>query len=117
MKKKPTNKNIGIWSFYIGLVLAVIIAVLQANNPAVWATVVIGLLGILVGLINITEKEVQPFLIAAIAFLVSFGALSTLAMNIFHWQPIATFFGLLNVFIAPAVAVIALKEIWLITNQ
>ncbi len=116
-KRNEILDKIGIWSFYIGLVLAAIIAIFQAKNPAVWATITIGLLGILVGCINVMDREVQRFLIAAIAFLISFVALSNLAMNIFNWTPIATFFNLLNVFIAPATAVVALKEIWEITRS
>ncbi len=117
-KRNETLDKIGIWSFYIGLILAAIIAIFQAKNPAVWATITIGLLGILVGCINVMDREVQRFLIAAIAFMLSFAALSNLAMNIFfNWTPIATFFNLLNVFIAPATAVVALKEIWEITRS
>ncbi len=118
MKKKSNNMNqVGTWSFYLGLLLAAIIAIFQVNNPAVWATITIGLLGILVGCLNIMDKEVQPFLIAAIAFLISFGALSLLAMQMFKWAPIATFFDLLNWFIAPATAIVAFKEIWDITRE
>ncbi len=113
MLKKP---SVGMTAFYTGLILAVIIAIFQAYNPSRAAVAIIGILGIIVGLLNIKDTEVQPFMIAAIAFLLSFGSLSTLAMDLFGWQAIATFFGLLNAFIAPATAIVALREIYEITR-
>ncbi len=111
-KKGDYKKTIGTWSFYIGLILAVIIAIIQKNAPAKWAIITIGILGIIVGCINVLDDDIHRFLVAAIAFIVSFAALSTLCQEVVNWAAISTFFNLLNWFIAPATAVVALKEMW-----
>jgi hypothetical protein len=69
--------------------------------------------GLIVGLLNITGKEVGAFLIAAIAFMFTFTALGTVAEGIpAVGATIASFFKLVNVFVAPAAAVVAFKELF-----
>ena len=54
--------NIGKWAFFGGLVLAVVASfVSSAILP--W---IVGGLGVVVGLLNVTAREVRPFLLAAI---------------------------------------------------
>ncbi len=68
---KPTSKvlpMIGFWAFVVALVLGVIGGIIAPEQGSLILILVI--LGIIVGLLNITEKEVMPLLIAAIALIV-----------------------------------------------
>ncbi|MBS3140979.1 hypothetical protein J4405_02435 [Candidatus Woesearchaeota archaeon] len=99
--------------FTVGLILAAIIAVFSYANTPTWAIITIALLGLIVGLLNVKDSEMQMFLIASITFLISFQALSnvftTLALG---WQAIASFFDLMSLFVAPAAAVVAVKSLF-----
>ena len=59
--------TIGRWAFVLGLVLAVI-AGLGGRIPGLMTALFV--LGLVVGFINVTEKESTPFLIAVIALLI-----------------------------------------------
>ncbi len=94
--------NLGAWAFVIGLFLAVILAFLVGTNTPDWAIFVLAVVGIIVGILNVTGKEVQKFLVAAIAFLLSFQALSAVFTDaLAGWTAVGTFFSLLSIFIAP----------------
>ena len=78
-------------------------------------------LGIIVGLVSVTSKEVTPFLIAAIALIVTGTAWSV-------WEPLREVHELLYfwatailtyfvAFAAPAAVIIAAKSIWAITKE
>ncbi|MFH1134171.1 MAG: hypothetical protein V1735_06805 [Nanoarchaeota archaeon] len=107
------NAKMGIWAFVVGLVLAAIVAIWKANAPPAWALFVIAVLGVLVGLLNVTDKETQAFLIATVAFMLSFSSLATITEKVaLGWAAIGTFFNLMGVFIAPAAAVVAVKALF-----
>jgi ABC-type multidrug transport system fused ATPase/permease subunit len=117
LKHRPYSM-VGRISFIVGLVLVAIIALFSATLVPAWAIFVIGALGILVGLLNIAEGEVNTFLIAAIAFLLSFQALSSIFSDLtFGWTAVPTFFGLLTIFIAPAAAIVAVKAVFSVTRD
>jgi hypothetical protein len=61
--------KVGAWAYVIGIVIAVLVAVFAQLET--WSIVVLAVLGIIVGLLNITGKEVKLFLIASIAFVVA----------------------------------------------
>lgn len=104
--------------FIVGLVLAALIAIFSAAAPPTWSVFVLAVIGLVVGILNITDKEIQLFLVAAIAFLISFSALSSVfTVLAFGWDAVATFFSLLNVFVAPAAAVVAIKALYQISKD
>lgn len=107
MKKKM---SVGGIIFLVGLVIAIVVAIMTARSVPVWAVYVLGILGLLVGLLNITEGEATSFLLASLTFLLSFQALSNVIQRLaFGWEAVGTFFSLLSIFIAPAAAVVAVK--------
>ncbi len=117
LEKKPYFM-IGRISFIIGLVLAIIIALFSAPLVPEWAVFLIAALGVIVGLVNIAEEEVKTFLIASIAFLLSFQALGSILGDLaFGWVAVPVFFGLLNVFIAPAAAIVAVKAVFSVARR
>lgn len=110
--------KIGSWTFMIGLILAIIIAILSAAAVPAWAVIVLAVLGLIVGIVNVTDDEAEKFLIAGIAFLLSFSALSSVLTQLFlNWTAIGAFFSLLSVFMAPAIAIVAVKLLYDITKD
>lgn len=59
---------LGSASFFLGVILATITGIWWPDNGGLLATLV--LFGLIVGLLNITGKEVVPFLVSAIALVV-----------------------------------------------
>jgi hypothetical protein len=112
----------GVWAFLIGLILAIVVALISGSGEVVevppWSLIVLAVLGILVGLLNVTATEVQKFLIASIAFLLSFSSLGKVFEGIsLGWVGVGTFFYLLSVFMAPAAAVVAVKALFSIAKD
>ena len=94
---------VGRWAFVIGLVLAVVVGyVFQAG----WVVWVLAILGVIVGLLNVTGEETERFLLAAIAFGLSATALSTVPVL---GDQITNMLGYVAAFVAGAMVVVALK--------
>lgn len=74
---------VGPAAFYIGLLIVLVAAFIE---PSGWLYVGLAILGVIVGALNITAKEVAPFLFASIAFIV--GALG-MALLVEEMLPVA----------------------------
>jgi zinc transporter ZupT len=97
---------VGKWAFIIGLVLAVVVGyALQAE----WVVWVLAILGVIVGLLNVTGEDTERFLLAAIAFGLSVTALS--AVPVLGFQ-ITNILGYVAAFVAGAMVVVALKALF-----
>ena len=74
-RKKKANDlhRIGHYSFIAGLIIAVIVGLIPTlrGDAAIWIMVV---LGVIVGLLNISAKEVNSFLITAVALIIASSA-------------------------------------------
>ncbi|MFC1647911.1 hypothetical protein ACFL1B_00470 [Nanoarchaeota archaeon] len=112
------KSKLGGLAFIIGLVIAIIFSVFASATTPTWVFFVLAVLGLIVGLFNVTDKEMVKFLLASLVFLMSFqalgGILTTLA---FGWDAVATFFTLLSVFVAPAAALVAFVALLGITKD
>ena len=97
---------IGRWAFIIGLVIAVLAGLFFQPDWAIW---LLAILGVIVGLLNVSAKETRSFLLAAIALTVSATALNSIPI-------VGTAFSLVLpfvvAFVAGATIVIALKELF-----
>lgn len=110
------ENHVGAWAFIVGLVLAIVIAIFGIQQA--WPIYLLAILGVVVGLLNISDREVLPFLIATIAFLFTFATLSGIVSPIPGVGPsLASFFSLINVFVAPAAAVVAFKALFSQTRR
>jgi len=106
-------ERLGEWVFILGVVIAIISGLAyQAMDAtsASYITVVLVILGLVVGILNIKDKEIFNFLIATIA-IVAVGA-----ANLNQIPIIGSYLGymVLNIaaFVAPAALVVALKAIY-----
>ncbi|MBI2654937.1 hypothetical protein HYX06_00745 [Candidatus Woesearchaeota archaeon] len=105
--------KIGQWAFLVGLALAVVFAFVKAGSWTGIVTLVLVIAGLVVGFLNITEKETTPFLVAAIALMATSAAnlevINDLVPNVGTW--LQGIVGNIAVLAAPAAVVVALKAI------
>ncbi len=97
--------KVGKYAFIAGLIICVLAGF---GLEASWVPWVLAVLGLVVGVLNIAEKEVQGFLLAAIGLIMSASAIAILP---FVGGVLVTILAYLIVFIAPAVLVVALKSL------
>ena len=114
-KSSGMMAKVGVWAFIIGLVLAIIISLFYSMSPPSWSIYVLIILGIIVGFLNVTDKEVQMFLVATIGFMIGFQSIGNVVVRIS--ASAGTFFQLVTVFIAPAAVVVAVKALYNITHD
>ena len=109
---------IGKWAFIVGAVLAVILGIGDGLNQAwagnMWLLVLLIVAGLIVGIVNITAKEVEGFLVASIAVLVASTAnLGALVPGLPQLGAIlASIVSELMIVIAPAALIVALRAIY-----
>lgn len=104
-------EKIGSWAFIIGLVVAVVVGFISpAGSTTIW---ILALLGLIVGLLNVTGEETHHFLLAAVAFVVSASSLALVA-------PLDIVRNVLEnivVFVGPGAAVVAIKALFEIARH
>jgi hypothetical protein len=119
------SQKVGGWAFILGVVIAIIAGLVSAflGMYSGYVLLVLVVLGLIVGFLNIKDKEVTGFLIAAIALMAVGTAnlssldsltpgltagLGTLVQNIVQY---------IAAFVAPAALVVALKEVFDIAHK
>ena len=98
--------TVGKWAFIAGLVIAVLAGLFF--QPA-WAIWVLAILGVIVGLINVTAEETRGFLLASIALTLSATALNTIPVI---GRALSFVLPFVVAFVAGATIVVALKELF-----
>lgn len=104
-------QKIGEWSFIAGVVLAI----LSGFFNLTWVPGVLIVLGFLVGFLNITEKETESFLLAAVGLLlVGSAGLESIAIlkEVGLDTVVESVLTNIRTFTAPGVLVVALKTVW-----
>jgi hypothetical protein len=105
----------GSYAFLIGIIIAIIAGAYEAMWTLTQSTIdmvsgVLVILGLVIGLLNITRKESTTFLIAVIALVVASGAglgnlpiVGGLAVTILKY---------IGITFAPAAVIVAIKTVW-----
>ena len=108
---KMKTKFIGKWAFVVGLVLAVLASFLTGYETIV--AVVLFVLGLVVGFLNISEKDSNKFLLGNIALLTG-GIASMNAVAMFGVVSIylTAVLGSFVAFVSAAALVVAIKAIF-----
>jgi len=117
--KKGLMEKFGPWAFVIGLVIAVVSAITQ---QVFW---MLALLGLVVGLMNISEKELQLFLLASLTFLLCANALSVTLGKLADFVPfigkwilyIDPLLANMVIFVAPGASIVALKALYTLAKD
>jgi hypothetical protein len=98
---------IGSWAFLIGIIVAIVMAFVWDVNTL--AALILVIVGLIVGLLNVTEKETQPFLMAGAVLVI----VSALGQNVLAIVPIISkmLSNILIIFV-PATIVVALRSVF-----
>jgi hypothetical protein len=111
MVKKKLNK-LGKWSFILGVVLAVLAGLMPTLLPEGTVVLLLVILGLVVGFLNVQEKEAANFLLAAIALM----AVGTAGVERVGLLGLGEVFKVavtyIAVFVAPAAVVVSLKMVF-----
>ena len=105
---------IGGWAFVIGIVIAILIGIGVPLSNTVVAILVV--LGIIIGLLNIADKEVQPFMLASIAVLLA----AYMGGSVLAKVPFVSLGNALDAvkaMVVPAIIIVALKEVFEIAKK
>lgn len=103
------SENIGRIAFYVGLAISIVAGWVQVGATGLTVLVV---LGILVGLLNVTGKETSRFLLATLVLVVSGLALADVFGAI-----VGSILAAYVAFTAAAALVVALREVYSITKS
>lgn len=106
-KAKKGFEKYGHWIFLLGIAIAIIAGIAAPGDQTV--TWVLAVLGIIVGLLNISLREEVPFLVASLVLIVAASSLTVLPF-IGEW--LGKILSYLIAFVAPAAIIVALKEIY-----
>ncbi len=109
-KTKLSSKFIGRWAFLVGLIIAGIASFINAYESTI--ALLLFVLGLLVGFLNVSEKNSSPFLIGVIALLTG-GIASMNAVSIFGIVSsyLNAVLGNFVAFVSAAALVVAVKVI------
>ena len=113
MNKTRILGVIGFWAFIIGLVIAVVGGILMSLNMAYLMPtfiVILVVLGIIIGALNITAKEIMLFLVATIALIVAGGVFAPL--KAVGGAILDNILSLVATLMAPAAVIAAVKALW-----
>ena len=108
---KKTAGIIGFMAFALGLLIAIVAGVVAPSNSII--IIVLIVLGVIVGVLNITGREIVPLLVATIALVVvgnvfepiTAGGMGTVLDNIL---------SLVATLMAPAAVIVAVRALWAI---
>jgi len=107
MAKTKGMNVVGKWAFLIGVILAVVLGLFDPIMGN-WAIVLV-VIGLIVGLLNVTDKEVAPFLMSGAVLIIA----SALGGSLMSDMPYvgAVLDALLAVFV-PATVIVAIKNVF-----
>lgn len=117
MAKRKSNQ-LGSWAFTIGVAIAILLGVIGSSLSGTaqeWLAILLVVVGIVVGILNVTGDEAMGFLTtSAILVFVSFAGSQSLAAvgSVWLLQAIVNVFNALMILFVPATIVVALRAIF-----
>jgi len=104
------DKKLGHYAFLLGIGIAIIAGFFPAAIAGTALLLVV--LGLIVGFLNVSHREVNEFLIASIVLIVSgsAGLRAITFMNLGGY--LASILSNIGTFVAPAAIVVAIKAVW-----
>ena len=107
---KGVSRRVGHYSFLVGVILALMLGIFSEELPASWGPMLMFamvVLGMIVGLLHVPHREMNEFLLAAIALM------SVLLDSFVQGSGffITSMLSYLTLFVVPAVLIVAVKII------
>ena len=110
-------KKVGELAFLGGAAIAILAALLPLEAYLGNVRLLLVVLGLVVGLLNVTARETSDFLIAAVALLASSVAGESLRMIPWAGEFLNHAVGNLGVFVVPAAVVVSLKAVYALAKD
>ncbi len=113
--------QIAHYTFFVGILIAIIAGLFRSIlAPEVLVTTLV-ILGFFVGLFNLTAKETQPFLIAAIALILA-GIVNLGLVDLYGLWPsfgtiLRAILSNIVVFVVPGAIIVGMKAIWRLASD
>jgi len=117
MAKKDIWHAVGSWAFLVGVILALVLAIVgaitQSDLGEMWINTLI-VIGFAVGLLNIGRKEAGSFLMSGIVLILAsfFGQAVMSSLEVLS----RTLINLLAIFV-PAVIIVAVRNVFLLARD
>ena len=117
------EKKVGQYSFIIGVIIAIILGLALPIGAAIqgWLTSILVVLGLVVGFLNIGDKQTNEFLMVATMLVVVAGLGGSAYAALGEVQIIGEYIiGILNgilTFVVPATVIVALKQVKAIAER
>lgn len=114
-KEKLELHRVAHYAFFVGLLIAIIAGLFRdLVGPEILVTTLV-LLGLLVGLFNLTAKETTPFLVASIALMlagiVNLGLIPGVGLYL------RSILSNIVVFVVPGAIIVGMKAIWNLASK
>jgi len=131
MTIKSRENSIGAWAFLMGVIFAIIIALIKSFSIIAFAKfnqifyVILVAMGITIGFINVRDEDINTFLLAGTVLVIVSkfgleGVIDRLGGSILGFTQLGLIgqeiFGALLVLFVPAVIIVALKSVFSITK-
>ncbi len=110
-KAKKSNKFIGRWAFFSGMILAIIVGLLfeyMSKVDDIWLVTLV-VIGCIIGLLNATEEETVPFLMSGAVIIIA-GALGAGVMN--RVPVVRGILPAMMMVFVPATIIVAIKNVF-----
>ena len=111
-RKRGSDNQLGSWAFLVGLIIAIVIGLFGNLGPA-WLMALV-IIGLLVGLLNVTGRETTSFLMSGLVLIIA----SAFGGDVLSPVPYAgDIFNALLVLFVPATIVVAVKNVFVIARD
>jgi len=115
LSRKIEVHRVAHYTFFVGLLIAIIAGLFRSLiAPQVLITTLV-LLGLVVGLFNLTAKETMPFLVASIALMLA--GIVNLSLIPVIGLYLRSILSNIVVFVVPGAIIVGLKTIWQLASN
>jgi hypothetical protein len=111
----PSLQNLGHWAFLIGMLIAILGGFFNNIVGDTALLTALFVLGVIVGLLNITVKETSQFLLATVALILAGVVNLGLIPVVGVW--LRNVLSNIVVFVVPAAVFVSLRSIWVLANR
>ena len=117
MARSDTGSVVGSWAFLIGVILAILFGLFGARaSPDVSNAIslILVVIGLIVGLLNIADRETTPFLLAGLVLII---ASYTGAQGISTIGILASILSALQLIFVPATIIVAVRHVFSLARR
>ncbi len=107
MAKRRGMDIVGKWAFLIGMLLAIVLGLLDIASGI--GAIILVIIGLIVGLLNIGDSEVTPFLMSGAVLIIASYFGGNILVDVRYIRPVLD--ALLAVFV-PATIIVAIKNVF-----